>query len=211
VEAGIIPGTAAATAVFVWFVYPGLLQGGKGMNKIEAAVRALRGGSWGNSPSFCRSAGRSGDYHVYRDNFSGFRVVRVPGTLLVKKEDKGERIARGSSWLSLPGSCRSLFRSFDDPSYCNGFLGFRMARVPKSPSGEGRGNEKEHPFLPLRLWVLCLRSCRGSSWWCFADKCRPVHRMNRSYADIISHGTGFRTVCSTSTPPVKKGDKVDGE
>ncbi len=41
-------------------------------------VRVIRGGSWGGSPSQCRSALRNGDVHYMRYPDLGFRVVFVP-------------------------------------------------------------------------------------------------------------------------------------
>jgi formylglycine-generating enzyme required for sulfatase activity len=40
-----------------------------------AALRVIRGGSWGHSPRFCRSASRYGDAPGYRLNNLGFRVA----------------------------------------------------------------------------------------------------------------------------------------
>lgn len=40
------------------------------------------------------------------------------------------RVYRGGSWSNSAKFCRSAFRSFSDPSLCNGYLGFRLALVP---------------------------------------------------------------------------------
>ena len=41
----------------------------------QGTVRVLRGGSWGGSPGYCRSAFRVGSNPGFRDGFIGFRVV----------------------------------------------------------------------------------------------------------------------------------------
>jgi formylglycine-generating enzyme required for sulfatase activity len=40
--------------------------------------RLLRGGSWFNSPAYCRSASRNDVRPVKRDRFIGFRVCYLP-------------------------------------------------------------------------------------------------------------------------------------
>ncbi|NET31342.1 MAG: formylglycine-generating enzyme family protein [Cyanothece sp. SIO1E1] len=47
----------------------------------ESQERVVRGGSWSNSPGYCRSASRISDYPDFSDGFIGFRVVcAVRGT-----------------------------------------------------------------------------------------------------------------------------------
>ncbi len=43
--------------------------------KDEGNKRLLRGGSWGDSPSYCRAASRRAHLPEYQNNYSGFRVV----------------------------------------------------------------------------------------------------------------------------------------
>ncbi|MDP2816110.1 MAG: formylglycine-generating enzyme family protein [Rectinemataceae bacterium] len=50
---------------------------------IEGTSRALRGGSWGNLPSDCRSAARDSAVPETKDTGIGFRIVLAPG---IKKE-----------------------------------------------------------------------------------------------------------------------------
>ena len=58
--------------------YEGSPEDGSVWDDGEAgAERVLRGGSWGNEASYCRSACRIRDVPAYRDDFIGFRPARV--------------------------------------------------------------------------------------------------------------------------------------
>jgi formylglycine-generating enzyme required for sulfatase activity len=55
----------------------------KSKKQQNQAYKALRGGSWGSNPVYCRSAFRSYDYRRdYRIFYNGFRVVCVFGRTL---------------------------------------------------------------------------------------------------------------------------------
>ena len=39
----------------------------------------------------------------------------------------GDRVDRGGSWLNVPLHCRAAVRAYNTPTYCNYFIGFRLA------------------------------------------------------------------------------------
>jgi formylglycine-generating enzyme required for sulfatase activity len=75
---GAFPVTATASAVFVWFVRPGLRRQRKGIRAMVNNIRVLRGGSWDDFRRGCRSADRIWINPGSRFKLYGFRVVRVP-------------------------------------------------------------------------------------------------------------------------------------
>ena len=56
----------------------GLVENPGGQAPEKGSSRVIRGGSWGNSAEFCRSANRCSLTPVYRDGDVGYRLVFVP-------------------------------------------------------------------------------------------------------------------------------------
>ena len=93
----------------------------------------LRGGSWFNVPSFCRSAYRLSLLPDVRLSRIGFRVVcsqdpaPSPPMLDIK-------VLRGGSWIHFPRGCRSAYRDYRLPDNRNDHVGFRMVCLPQDSS-----------------------------------------------------------------------------
>jgi|688.fasta_scaffold10227_22 formylglycine-generating enzyme required for sulfatase activity len=101
------------------------------------------------------------------------------------------KLLRGGSWFSLPGSCRSAFRSHLRPVNASYFVGFRVACL----------SEKTKAARPV------FKLLRGGSWSDLPRDCRSAYRDHLLPVSACSI-VGFRVVCLPSLTAICQNDDL---
>jgi formylglycine-generating enzyme required for sulfatase activity len=59
----------------------------------------------------------------WHDNYKG---APTDGSAWIEGGNSNRRVIRGGSWIYIPRYCRSAYRYFNEPAYCNDDYGFRV-------------------------------------------------------------------------------------